>query len=120
MTRINDDAFDDRMRQQHALAVAQVSARTQARLQPRRRPASVATERHGRIRGFAWPLAAACAMGLLVVGLQWRRPDPALPVAPPVASVPDDEFDGTYAALDEAPDLYVWLASSDAPTLAME
>ena len=31
----------------------------------------------------------------------------------------DDEFDA-YAALDETPDLYLWLASSDAATLAME
>jgi len=36
-----------------------------------------------------------------------------------IAKPAEDEFDA-YTALDETPELYLWLASSDAATLAME
>ena len=117
MNTIHDDAFDERLRQLHAQAVAQVSDRTLGRL---RRRGVMAAERRWPARAFAWPLAAACVLGVLAIGLQWQRPDAPMPAAPPVAGMAEDEFSGTYAALDETPDLYVWLASSDASALAME
>lgn len=119
--------FDARMQQQHAQSLAQVSARTQAQLHARRHAAAASTQRP-TMRAFAWPLAAACAAGVLAIGLQWRQPDSA--VTPPIATVSDDEFTrtelagtefaSTYAALDETPELYLWLASADAATFAME
>lgn len=125
----SDHAFDARMQQQHAQSLAQVSARTQAQLHARRH-ATVASTQHSPMRALAWPLAAACAAGVLALGLQWRQPDTTPAVAPPIATASDDEFTSTelvgtefastYAALDETPDLYLWLASSDAVTFAME
>ena len=126
--------FDASLRQHHAQAVANLSARTQAQLQLRQRaaasPASpIRHVRHAPLRGYAWPLAAACAVGVLAIGLQWRQADIPVPAATPVAVAPGsmnsagesaaDEFDA-YTMLDEAPDLYLWLASNDAATLAME
>ena len=119
--------FDASLRQHHAQAVANLSARTQAQLQLRRREAA-APAMHAPLR-YAWPLAAACAVGLLAIGLQWRQTDVEDPAAPVVVAAPGNtnaagepvngEFE-TYAMLDEAPDLYLWLASNDAATLAME
>ena len=128
----NDNGFDSQdfdasLRRHHAQAVASVSARTVAQLQMRRRMAS-GPIRHAPPR-YAWPVAAACAVGLLAIGLQWRQADIKAPAAVPVAAAPgstnsagepvDGEFEA-YAMLDEAPDLYLWLASNDAATLAME
>jgi len=123
----SDHDFDASLRNHHAQAVANMSARTQAQLQLRRRAAATPT-RHTSMRAFAWPLAAACAVGVLAIGLQWRQPDTSAPTASQVAASADTtnsddesaaEFDA-YATLDEAPDLYLWLASNDATTLAME
>lgn len=125
----SDREFDARMQQQHAQSLAQVSARTQAQLHARRHATAASTQR-SPMRAFAWPLAAACAAGVLAIGLQWRQPDTTLAVTPPIAAVSDDELTSTelvgtelastYAALDETPDLYLWLASSDAAAFAME
>ena len=124
-----DRDFDATLRNHHAQALANLSTRTQSQLQLRRRAAAT-PDRHASMRAFAWPLAAACAAGVLVVGLQWRQPDTPVPAAASsvaassgtvdaAAKPADDEFDA-YTALDEAPDLYLWLASSDAAALAME
>ena len=126
---INDRDFDATLRSHHAQALASMSARTQAQLQLRRRAATTPA-RHTSIRAFAWPLAAACAAGVLVVGLQWRKLDPPEPASASsvaassgtvdaTAKPAEDEFEA-YPVLDETPDLYLWLASSDATTLAME
>jgi hypothetical protein len=124
----NGRGFDARLRGHHAQAVANLSARSQAQLQLRRR-AAAAPIRHAPLRGYAWPLAGACAVGVLAIGLQWRQADMPVPAATPVAVAPGstnaagesaaDEFEA-YTMLDEAPDLYLWLASNDAATLAME
>ena len=125
----DDRDFDATLRSHHAQALASISARTQAQLQLRRRTATTPA-RHSAMRAFAWPLAAACAAGVLVVGLQWRQPDTSIgdaasQVAASSGTVEasakpaEDEFDA-YTALDETPELYLWLASSDAATLAME
>lgn len=123
----NERGFDASLRQHHAQAVANLSARTQSQLLVRRRAAAIPI-RHASLRGYAWPLAAACAVGMLAIGLQWRQAGIPVPATTPVAvsgstnaageSVAE-EFDA-YTMLDEAPDLYLWLASNDAATLAME
>ncbi len=119
---LDNARFDRRLRAVHAEAVEQVSAATMAQLH-QRRAAAVA----GRpARRFGWPLAMASAAVLaLAVGLGLGLggsggPEPgssdqpmlALDAAPPV----EDAYDG----LDQSPDFYAWLASSDAELLAME
>lgn len=120
-TRQHDDAFDARLRAIHAQAVEATPARV--RLQLRARSASV----RGAHRG--WSMAAAFAIGLVAVGLLWQRParDVATPAPAPVAATPTAtelppvaeviDLDEAYAALDESPDLYLWLASSDASAM---
>lgn len=115
----NHDGFERRLRDVHATAVDAVSGRTQLQLQLRRGAAAV---ERTPARGLAWPLAAACAAAALAIGLQWRQPpEPPQPVpmavAPAAPAATDEE---AYLALEESPDLYLWLASEDAAMLAME
>ena len=116
-----DARFDAAMRQLHATAVDRVSGRTQLQLQQRPRPVPAAAPARRR---FGWrPLAASFAAVLaLMVGVQlWNvpEPSPAGQATMPAATVADttDDID---AVLDENPDFYLWLASSDAYALAME
>lgn len=116
--RSGDGNFDDIARGVHARALASVSPRTLAQLQWRRAAAPAGP----RFRGYAWPLATVCAVAALAIGWQLRRPE-VLPahvttVPAPLAAAPDD--DGATLALDENPELFEWLASSDAAALAME
>ena len=113
--------FDDALRQRHAAAISHLSARTQAQLR-NRLAASATTPRHFVRHRMAWAAATACAaLFALVIGLQLRpRPMPA--VSPATVGVDDSQADANaaYATLDENPDLYLWLASSDAVALASE
>jgi hypothetical protein len=119
-------AFDIALRKIHADAVAQVSARTQAQLHQRRRAAlsaqsSTAAGAQGTARRFGWPLAASFAAILaVVVGVQMRQD--SLPASPSPALVTSetDDIGATIATLDENPDFYLWLASTDAVALASE
>jgi anti-sigma-K factor RskA len=113
-----DDRFDAAMRQSYDAATNRLSARTQAQLQQRRRaassgqPALEPSRRH-----FGWPVAASFAAVLaLAIGLQVRwQPESTATV--PIVADNDDNLD---TVLDENPDFYLWLASSDANALAME
>lgn len=75
---------------------------------------------------LGWPLAAACAAGVLAVGLHLNRePEPqAAPiVATPDAGVPietGDEAASAWNALEQTPDFYLWLASADTAALELE
>lgn len=110
--------LDRELRHRHAQALANLSPRTLAQLQQRRQ-AALHPRGTSPVRAFAWPLAAACALGALALGLQLRQPEIA-PMPTPVVANEVNDVDSTYAALDETPDLYLWLASSDAVTLASE
>jgi hypothetical protein len=117
-----DDRFDEAIRAQHAQSLDHLSPRVRAQLQQRRRAAmageSPTAERPWRL---AWPIAAACALGVLVIGMQLRSlPEPTTTpaVVATTPATPNDEG-AEYATLEESPDLYVWLAS-DGATLAME
>jgi len=101
---------------QASLAHVPPGIRRQLRPQPTRRPRPA----------LGWPLAAACAAGALAVGLHLHR-EPATPVAPLVApsgagTVADsgDEAASAWAALEQTPDFYLWLASADTATLELE
>jgi anti-sigma-K factor RskA len=117
----NDDAtFDRSMRQLHAAAVSQISPQTLARLRATRHTAQTAPK-----HGHAWRWVAATAFSAVLavaLGVQFLPHSGTVPATQPmVATVAnDDGYDDSLAALDESPDLYMWLASSEAEPLAME
>jgi len=74
----------------------------------------------------AWPWLAASlgsAVLAIAIGVQFLpQNEPANDAVPQMAVAAADERDypGSLAALDENPDLYIWLASTEAAPLAME
>jgi len=115
-----DDRFDARLRTHYAQAADALSPRIRAQLQLRRQEA-LRSRAPARSRLFAWSAAAACAVGVLAVGLQWRQADTAIaPAAPTQTVAASADYEDNAAALDESPEFYLWLASSDAQALAME
>lgn len=118
----HDHDFDTQLRQLHAQAVERVSPRTLAQLRPRRESArNLPTKRHLH----AWPLAASCAIALVAGGLFLRYPQQEAAVTPVTAVTgvtanTDNEPGDVYAALDESPELYLWLASNDTASLVTE
>ncbi len=119
---VAERGFDERLRLTHARAVDNVSARTRLQLKPQRQPVRAP-------RGLqAWPIAATCAIALVAGGLFLREParngQPGAPAgiatAPANAAADDIEAGEIYAALDESPELYLWLASNDTESLALE
>ena len=118
-----NESFDRRMRQLHATAVDQLSPQTLARLRDARQRAQTSAPRQGH--AWRWATATACSAVLAVtIGLQLLPKPGPIPVQPVVATVAtvgsDDAYADSVSALDENPDLYVWLASSEAEPLAME
>lgn len=108
-----DDRFDAIARARHVDSLERLSARTQARLAQARRP----TARPGLRLRPAWALPTVlAAMAVLAIAVQ-LRPEPA---TAPAATSADTALvaAGTTstdpaAVLDENPDLYLWLASTD-------
>jgi hypothetical protein len=118
----HDERFDAAMRAHHGNAVAGVSPRMQAQLHQRRRAALAANARPApAVKRFGWPLAASfAALFAVAIGLQVRQ-DLFMPhVATGAAMAAGDSDDDVDTILDENPDFYLWLDSSDARTLAME
>lgn len=115
---IDDDTFDRDMRQRHATAMTHLSPQTLARLRDARHSAQAKP-----VRGHAWRWATATAFSAVlavVLGTQ-LLPQRAGPAVQPVASpLGEDGYTDALATLDESPDLYMWLASPEAETLAME
>lgn len=128
-----DTRFDRDARDRHTQALDHVSPQVRARLREARRAALASTPaRHHR---FGWLVAGgsvAAALALVLVAqLQPMTPDAA--PTPRMVSVDDaavapspdplerasqraeidSEIDGMLAALDENPDLYLWLAAND-------
>lgn len=119
----NQERIDRIARALHAEAVERVPSHTLARLRPR--PARAPAPR-GWSMPVGWSLATACAaVFVLAIGVRGLAPDAGGDGAPPeVASAPAapaaaDPFEDPLIALEEDPDLFVWLAS-DARALAME
>ncbi|SDQ95591.1 hypothetical protein [Pseudoxanthomonas sp. CF125] len=115
-----NNEFDRNMRQLHAAAVSQVSPQTLARLRAARHAAQAAPK-----RGHAWRWVAATAFSAVLavaLGVQFLPQSGTVPATQTtVAAMGDDDIYGdSLAALDESPDLYMWLASSEAEPLAME
>lgn len=118
--------LDAHARQLHGASLRQVSPQTLARLRAARHAAQSAPA-PAHAGHWRWLAATAFTAVLAVgVGLQLMPADPsgsvpesgtAVAVATPSSAV--DEF-GVSTVLDEDPDLYLWLASSEAQPLAME
>ena len=89
----------------------QLRLRQRAALQPRHAPVPSMLQR------FAWPVAASLAAVLaVVVGMQVQPVPGAADTPAAIASTVND----ADTVLDEDPDMFVWLASVDATSLAME
>lgn len=126
----SDDRFDNAMRDLHAQAVSQVSSATRARLRVARHAAARPTGEREPRRGFTWVLGSGLAAVFAVaIGLQLRptqAPAPAASAPPLVATTGTPanatsfDADTALAALDENPDLYLWLASNDDAVPSLE
>lgn len=122
MNRNDADRFDAAVRTHHAAALTHLSPRVQAQLAQRRNAAlrgeRPATHAPHRLRFAAAGFATLCA---LAVGL---RLYPQSPETAPAVALETATASARYASgstpLEEDPDFYAWLGSSDAPLLAME
>ena len=113
-----DARFDRALRQHHATAVDSLSPRTRAQL-AQRRNAALRGERVAPAHGMRYAAAGFAAICALAIGLQFGiMPAPGNPVATGIASTTTSSTDTTM--LDEDPEFYAWLASSDAQQIAME
>lgn len=125
---MNDLEFDRRARALHAQALAAQSPRVRAQLHHRLQAVlagtgtSGATRRSHPAHRWSWATAAVLALAL-AFGAPWRNVhEPAVPAAmaqAAVAHAADTDATG-LATLEQDPDFYLWLASSDAVALAME
>ena len=108
-----DTAFDQSMRQRYAQALQALPPSTAGALRAARRtaldPASHARSLHPAMR-WAGAFATVAALAL---GLRFFEDEPATAPTQQVAAVDADEFDAAIGALDENPDLYLWLAAND-------
>jgi len=126
----HDDRFDHAMRELHAQAVSQVSSATRARLRGARQAAARPGEQRETRRGFNWVLGSGLAAVFAVaIGLQLRPAQTSLPTnatAPAIARADTPasptafDADTAVAALDENPDLYLWLASNGDAVASLE
>lgn len=111
-----DARFDAAMRALHRQALERVEPATRARLRSIRSEAARAPVRRGGLLGWALASGGVAAVAL-ALGLQFAGPAPQAPAAaaPALAELPPAagyDADTAVAALDENPDLYLWLASN--------
>lgn len=114
---IGHDNLDTRARLAHAASLERLSPQVQAQLVQRRRRALASHDApHGR-PAMRWAVATlavcAVAIGLLHPG---RGPAPSAPALATTAAPAGASADN----IEDNPDFYVWLASSDAHSLASE
>ena len=120
MTDDQTTYFDADLRRHHAVSLQQLTPRVRAQLAQRRRSALRDTP---AIRGhrFGYAAAGLAALCALAIGMQLRAPPPAR-VAPTnvmvAATANPARTESTM--LDQDPDFYAWLASTDAMQVAME
>jgi anti-sigma-K factor RskA len=116
-----NDRFDRDMQQLHATAVDHISPQTLARLRAARHGLG---KESASQRGHAWRWVAATTFSAVLavaIGMQFLpTSQPVVTASPTIATVAVDDYSGGVTVLDENPDLYVWLASSEAEPLAME
>ncbi|MEG3191106.1 hypothetical protein SNE32_02105 [Lysobacter sp. D1-1-M9] len=111
---LHDEAFDRAVRARHAEALRQVPASIHARLRAHRHATANGTA--SSVSGTGWRLAGLCAaVFALALGLQhFTAPSMPPSTPPPLDEItPVAQVDLAVAALDENPDLYLWLAAND-------
>lgn len=119
--RLPDEQFDALARACYRQATEAVPPQLQFKLRPR--PETRIHAGGWQLRG--WPLGAAlagtAAAAVLAVGLGigWQGPTPQ-PQAPQQTAAVGNGNDAPSTLLDEDPDFYAWLGSSEARQLAME
>jgi ferric-dicitrate binding protein FerR (iron transport regulator) len=118
MNARQDDHFDATLRARHQASLERLSPRVQAQLAQRRHAALRGVPAR-RTHGFRYAagFAALCALAIgLQVGIM---PAPTTPATSPATGLGSaTAADATL--LDEDPEFYAWLASSDAQLVAME
>lgn len=118
MNAHHDDHFDATLRARHQASLERLSPRVQAQLAQRRNAAlrGLPVRRAHGVR-YAAGFAALCA---LAIGLQFGiMPTPDTSAMAPATGTASTTTAGA-TMLDEDPEFYAWLASSDAQLVAME
>ena len=120
--RFDQAGFDQRLRERHAEAVARISPRVRAQLAQRRNAAQRGDAAAAPRRGLR-PLAAGAAFAaVLALGLMLLpgTPDSAAPATEAAIADASTPAAAPNTILDEDPEFYAWLASTDGQLLAME
>jgi hypothetical protein len=116
MAMTANETFDERMRATHAAALERLSPKTQAQLVQRRRRALAAQDASHARPALRWAVATL-AVCVIAIGVfrPLRGPSPSTsPLASTAAPTAPAE------TIDDNPDFYVWLDSSDATSFASE
>lgn len=119
---INDETtrFDDALRGHHRASLQQVSPHVCAQLAQRRHAALRGSSPH-RSHRFGYVAAGFAALCALAIGVQLRNPpSPSPTTAMAITTVTATPARADSTMLDQDPDFYAWLASSDAMQVAME
>ncbi len=114
------NTFDSALRAQHEVSLERLSPRVQSQLALRRNAAlrgEATRNRHGH--GFRYAAAGFAALCALAIGLQFGIMPAPTPSAP-TGSMASTSPTSAATMLDEDPEFYAWLASSDAQQVAME
>ena len=122
MNNPNGEArFDAALRTHHQVAVERISPRVRAQL-AQRRSAALRGEGIRRGHGIRYVSAGFAAIGALAIGLQQfgKPPTMTAPVTPASAMTTAANASSGTTMLDEDPEFYAWLASSDGQLVAME
>ena len=115
------DRFDALVRQRHAESLSMLSPQVRTQLVQRRNAAARGQAVH-RGHGLRIGAAAFATLCALAIGLQLRPTALPSEVAPGEVMVASVAANGRAIStmLDEDPEFYAWLASSDALQVAME
>lgn len=120
MTHDQITRFDGALRAHHDASLQQLSPRVRAQLAQRRHTAlrgAAATRSHR----FGYAAAGFAALCALAIGLQFRHlPSPDAAPAAVIAAATANPARADSTMLDQDPDFYAWLASTDAMQVAME
>jgi len=124
MNANHEDRFDAAIRAHHQASLERLSPRAQAQLAQRRNTALRGEGLRRRGHGIRYAAAGFAALGALAIGLQFGTlptttgPATATATATAIGTATASTTDATM--LDEDPEFYAWLASSDAQQVAME
>jgi hypothetical protein len=113
----HDMPLDATIRAHHQAALDHLSPRVRAQL-AQRRSAALRGAGVRRGHGFRYAAASFAALCALAIGLQFGLTPPTTSPMPAGAVASTAPTDATM--LDEDPEFYAWLASSDAQQVAME